>query len=295
MDKYFFSKQTSDNKKPHFLRTILVTLTILIMAGILSYQNCSKSHKRHELTAIESLDVLTEVVDDTLSKTERWLQMVGKQIKKMYPNPNLKDIETFLHDVDVLQPTLLGTSYFAWANPEGEIVVGARKGIVLGKRPSIKHRKYFVTARNTPWTVQLSLPETSVMSGVSWVLPHALGVTNDADEFLGYVTLGLKTKELVNYIWEKYTAKHPHTSDETVDVNLTRPRFMLVDENLNVILDDFQKEEGKSLKPYLGENFKFTETQGSLNPVLKLKRPFSTTYTFYKKVPNYDLYILLQS
>ncbi len=96
------------------------------------------------------------------------------------------------------QNKALKSSEFYWVNAEQKVQISGGLGR-LDKPVDVSDRDYMKRAITTPWTVHIGQPIEGRVSG-RWLMPMALGVTDEQGEFLGAVSIGLNIESLSGVI-----------------------------------------------------------------------------------------------
>lgn len=184
-----------------FILISLVVLTTIATYITYSYQNFQKKLYYNLETSAQSI---MEELERDFDDNEALLKYLGEIIAKTQSYQDLNRLSKVLTSTGEFNIRSLATSYVSWATEEGMIIVSGKKGILHDNKQSILTRRYFETARKTPWKIQFSKVTQSLFS-TSTVLPTAMGIQDKSGEFLGYLVLGLRLKLLTEQL-KKFTS-----------------------------------------------------------------------------------------
>ena len=235
----FLGSPVSLRRQYYFIFVTVLGIILFFLAGYItySYQIFQKQvQQKLEFSASSIMEELERGFDDN----QTLLKYLGETIVKTSAHEDLESLAKTLTSVGKINVRSLATSFISWANPEGYIHVNSKEGILKQKRTNILTRHYFKTARENPWTTQFS-EDCQSLFGVDTVLPTAMGIQSSSGEFLGYLVLGLKLKQLTEQL-----AKFSDDSDIY---------FLILDQHYNLAISSHESLK----KEFLRESFHLTQ------------------------------------
>jgi len=185
----------------NILKTLycLFAFNILFSISIFSYSYYEQSVLKKRLCQNIGL-IVFDKLEYVLYENEKILKYVGKYIKKNNLQNNQRKMKDFLEEIESINFSVFLTSYVSWSDANGFITVTGKGSIVPKKdRRSIHNRTYFKKCKDTPNKLFTSHIERSLFTDKN-VLPTALGVSTEKNEFLGYLVLGINYNELIRHL-----------------------------------------------------------------------------------------------
>ncbi len=268
----------------YFLFSIIVLIAICVMASCFGcYSYHVYENKKTNLLLQVTKSISFELFS-IFNENENILKFFGSKIANHIDPEDLNGIFNLLvSNVDLNIPSMT-KSCLSWVNPDGKLTVCGKHGVlpVCGqgkiqskKSPDIKDKKYFINAKNNPWTLQISEPCNS-FSGNSYILPTAMGIQNKHREFIGYLILGLRIDHISHYI-EKIT-------------NLQKASYVILDQNFKAIASSGEQLENlenlmhdKKMIHFMSSNDKFLPISFRHNNI---------KYSYMSKISEYPFFIL---
>lgn len=181
----------------------LFTVIILAMVCFLSAWFCVYSYRLYVEQKNSSLLKLAQVISmelvEIFKENENVLRFFGTKIADQIDPKDLNNIANLLISSVDLNIKSMTKSYISWVNPYGKLIVSGKDGILQNNFPNIRDRKYFISAKEYPWTLQIAAPSKSLFSN-SRILPTAMGIQNKRGKFIGYLVLGIRIDHINQYI-----------------------------------------------------------------------------------------------
>lgn len=178
--------------------TIVLALVCALSAGFFIY-SYHLYVKQKNISILKIAKTITNEMVDILEENENILKFFGHKIVDNIEPNDLNGIANLLISTVDLNIKKMTKSYISWVNADGQLTVSGKDGVLKNNFPNIKNRKYFITARQNPWVMQIADPAKSIFSN-SYVLPSGIGLTNKRGEFIGYLVLGLRIDHINQYI-----------------------------------------------------------------------------------------------
>lgn len=258
--------------KNYYIIMGIIFLSVFLVSGLY----CLFSYQKYRQLRIEKLSEVSEKIQEELNtifdESYSILQFLGEKISTRFGSGDLKNVADILENTGNLNLKSMADSYVSWATVNGKIVV-AKKGILKNSLPDISDRHYFLSSRESPWTLQFSAPTFSVFSHSS-IVPLAMGVTDENNKFIGYLIFSLKEKFIKKRLYDI--------------TGFGMMRFIIFDEQSNIIFDNYGIK--KTVK-----NSDFLKVMERLKQAREKTQPFridSISYRPYKKINHYPYYIL---
>lgn len=169
-------------------------------------------------------------------------------------------------------------SIFTWVGPDQTVLASSNRGI-LEKPVDMSDRDYVSKALAEPWKMQLGKPIQGRISE-RWVIPVALGLSDDTGKALGMIVIGLDINTLSDQISQ--LVRREGISFAIVSKNLT-PLTQVSPDN-NFVSNNFSPEK------LIGIDF----TSSSSGLISKGNLFFGTgSYLYYRVSANYPYVALL--
>ena len=196
----FFKKKLHFSlSNEYFLFTaIVLSLVCFISASFFIYSYYLYS-KQKTASIVNLATLISYEINDIFEENENILKFFGHKIADKIDSNDLHNIANLLISTVDLNIKKMTKSYISWVNTEGKLTVSGKHGILKDKFPDIKNRKYFVTAKNNPWKMQISDPDKSIFSNDN-ILPTGIGIQNKSGKFIGYLVLGLRIDHINRYL-----------------------------------------------------------------------------------------------
>ncbi|MBN8828929.1 MAG: response regulator [Sphingobacteriia bacterium] len=101
-----------------------------------------------------------------------------------------------------LKDNIFTWTLFDFVNPNGYVIVDSTTGVLsIPKKVDNEKRAWIYSARQEPWILQFSQPDIGIISG-ELILPTGFGLTDDKNNFIGYLTAGININKLTNKLKE---------------------------------------------------------------------------------------------
>lgn len=183
-----------------FFATAIAVAVVLLSAGFsISIYFSEQNYKKQRLN--EQSAQIERIVLENFDYIERMSNVLGKRIAEqndadpefianLYRNTTLPDVD---------QKNAFSWSLFDWVNHNNLQLVNTRLGVVRFRPEDMSLRSYTKKCRTHPWVLQISKPAMGYPSS-QWVIPVALGVTNDRGEYMGAVVSGVNVGKLTRQI-----------------------------------------------------------------------------------------------
>jgi len=224
----FYAKKILTSKEFLKFFTLISLFFIIVFFTFCIFTLFSFIEGLKEKSILEAYRIERNLMED-LSQTSRLMSFLGKKIES-HDSKNLESIVAFLKEANVFKVKSMSgeeeIAYFDWINYAGLLVATGKTGILLDP-PDVSYRPYFKKCRKLPWLLHVSPPDQSVYQNTR-ILPVGLGVTDDAGNFLGLISAGLKVSHLADLI-EK-VLESPYT------------RFLILQEDSIVIMSSERAE-----------------------------------------------------
>lgn len=249
---------------------IFVTATT-VFCGMKYYDTKDKYMASQEQAMSISAIKIEDETRSILAEASNVLKFLGQNIVEQ--KQNSEDIlATILDNIYIPQQLnirIMATSYVSWANQSGTIIVSGKDGILSKDFPDITRRKYVVTAKDFPWTLQTSPMDTSLFANEGRVLPTAMGIVDKHNKFMGYLILGLRLNQLI-----------PSLEKAVVSQNI---KFIFVEEGTSTIT--FVSNDDIITRNATNEEMESIHLQ-------ELLHLDGAIYSIYRKIPNYPYIII---
>jgi len=221
------------------------------------------------------------VLESTFSHIENFMQFIANQIMIADSNkPEIIDgiLSNARENMDETKQRIFTYKNFDFTNPEGYVIVNSKGINPNPPKLDDKIRKWFKTAKKTPWKGQLSNIATGVNSNQP-IIPFGFGVTNKDNKLLGIISIGVSIEKLKERINENLEGQDYY-------------KYIILDNNLNYIMSS----EGEELKEhdidYIKEELSYLKdlkNNGLLKEGLNIR---GTEYIFYSKTKEYPFVVL---
>ena len=263
---------------------LLFIIIVLIAFCLLSASFCCYSYYLYEKEIKDLLSKITKTISfnlvNMLQENEDILKFFGSKIVNNVDPANINGIAALLVSSVNLNIKSMTKSYICWVNSYGKLTVSGKIGILKNNFSDIRERKYFLSAKENPWTLQLAEPSTSFI-GKNPILPTAMGVKDKNGKFLGYLILGLRIDHINQYIQKI--------------ANIEKANYIIFDENFNHIVasDPQQNTEILTNKKQLA-TFVSTNIANNHDGVLSIPLDLNNIrYSYLNKIPDYPLFVLV--
>lgn len=177
--------------KPSLYRDFaLLSVMILFVLFLVSIWVSYETYREYSEDAVKQLENEAVRIDRTLiveiERASYLLESVGRQINN-YSTTDLPRIALLLKSFD--KANYKKKSEFFWIDANQNIIASSKDGI-LKKPISVSDRDYMKKAITSPWDIHIGQPIEGRVSN-KWVMPLAIGISNDKNEFLGAVMVSL--------------------------------------------------------------------------------------------------------
>lgn len=207
--------------KPSLYRDFALLAAMIIFVLILvSLWIVYKTYQSHGDEIMQQLENEAIRIDRALiikiEEASYLLESVGRQIdaeKAPIESQVMRLFRSFSNN----QP--LRGSEFYWINDEQQITIRGNVGH-LAEPVDIADRDYMKRALTNPWKIHIGQPVEGRVSG-AWVIPLAMGITNEQNEFVGAVSISLNIAQLSSVI--SGVIKEPE-----IDYAITNTAFTLL-------------------------------------------------------------------
>lgn len=211
----------SDYTRPSLYRDFALLSVIIVMLLLLvSVWIVFKTYQSHSRDILQQLENESVRIDRALiieiEQASYLLESIGRQIDVNRDDINgqaLRLLESFSGN----QP--LKGSEFYWINAKQQLLIGGHGGY-LEKPIDISDRDYMKRVLTTPWKIHIGKPVEGRVSS-EWVIPVAMGITSEENEFLGAIMISLNIEALSRVI--SGVIKHPQ-----IDFAITNTAFTLL-------------------------------------------------------------------
>lgn len=170
----------------------------------------------------EMLKAELERVDSILEHfdyTSHFIEHIGQQIAKN-GSDNLDFITNLLSEGAFKKEKLFAWTFFDWVNDKN-LMVASNYNILMKPVDMTNKRKYMTKVRKEPWKMFFDPPALSI-PGNEWIIPAAMGISDENGYYIGTITLGFNIKVL----YEKII-------NATINENI---RFIILDEEHNIMI-----------------------------------------------------------
>jgi len=228
------------------------------------------------------------IIDLFLSYTENMMNYIGHLVINLKEKNGsldadsiakiLKDIES---NLDGKHRNLLVSAMFDFITPEGDTIASTLHGVINPpKKVKASQREYIELGKKEPWKLHICEPDAG-LTIEEIIIPLAIGITDNDNNFLGYVTSGIGInkfkKKLSEIVQNEYYS------------------FIVLNNDLNYILYSGEEEnitrenksENKTELKYLKEK---EENFGTLDETMFID---GTEYIFYTKANDYPFTIII--
>lgn len=186
--------------KPSLYRDFaLLSALIIFVLFIVSIWVSYETYQEHSKDIIKQLENETVRIDRALiieiERSSYLLESLGRQISNLGTD-NLHGIERLFDSFDI--SGYPQTNEFFWVDANQNIVVSSHKG-VLEKPSNVSDRDYMKKAITTPWYIHIGQPIEGRVSE-KWVMPLAIGLTDEQNQFKGAVVVSIDIAALKDEI-----------------------------------------------------------------------------------------------
>lgn len=165
---------------------------ILLLVSLWIVYKTYQSHGEDILTQLENEAIrIDRALIIKIEEASYLLESVGRQISPNQPDLEMSILKLF-KSFSGNQP--LRGSGFYWINDAQKIVLSSEAGR-LKELIDISDRDYMKRAFTTPWKIHIGQPVMGRASG-AWVIPLAMGITDEAGVFIGAVSISLNIEQL---------------------------------------------------------------------------------------------------
>lgn len=242
------SSQSKYKEFWYALIIICVVMSGLIFSVILynyySYTQKNEEHAKQVKIKVENM--VNEIFNFTVSAFKNY----GIQISNFSPTSNNQIKKIFHNDAYEDNPLKIWTG-LSWVDENNYLKADSLKECKKNEKFPI--RSSFKKVKETPWKAIFSPPEIGFQSEIL-ILPVAMGITNNKNKHIGYISAGLSLIDITKKIYEITRAMPFVVLDKNYKVIAKSP-------NININLNSFH------IKKYIEEkkleinkeqvNFKF--------------------------------------
>ncbi len=179
----------------YILAVFILALTALVSCWVIWINYRSYTNER-EADLVEDGERISSSLDETIRTVQGMAIFIGEKISRseeIDPELIASHMKIPLKDRDSGPFTW---TFFDFVTPEGYVIVDSARGVLNDPiKIESQKRKWVVTAKEKPWTMQYSSPDIGVISGEP-ILPVAIGITSKDGKFLGYITTGINLYKL---------------------------------------------------------------------------------------------------
>lgn len=176
---------------------ILTGIIIALLLVLSVWVAWSTYHFQSEQVVLE-LKKEADRIDNTLEReighTSHMLRAIGKQISDM----DTTDHRSIARLLKTYHENNQVRAIWAWTDAEQQLVVSSNRG-VLDTPVKLSDRDYINKAQGDPWQLHIG---TAIEGRVSerWVVPIAIGVTDETGKFLGTISASIDINRLTDQI-----------------------------------------------------------------------------------------------
>jgi signal transduction histidine kinase len=218
--------QTKPSLYRDFALLAAMILGVLLIVSVWIVLKTYQSHGEDILKKLENEAIrIDRALIVRIEEASYLLESVGRQIDVNSPQLEESILRLF-QSFSKSQSARIGGFY--WINRNQHIIMSSNAGR-LAEPVYIADRDYVKRALTQPWTIQIGQPVMGRVSG-AWVIPIALGITDNAGEFIGAVSISLNVEQLSRLIGS--VIKEPQ-----IDYAITNMAFSLLTQTAQE--DDF--------------------------------------------------------
>ncbi len=183
----------------------------------------------------------------------------------------------------IVNNKLFSWSTYDWVDDQNYQTVNAKIGIRTDNPSDMSARRYTLTARVAPWTLQFDSPALGIPSN-RWVIPVATGVADKNNKYLGAIAVGINIGLLSNNL------------EERLNSGLS---FVVADKNANIsltssLIDDKKEKDIKfDLAKYAINTRKYPKSDTSDEIKYRPITADNITFKHIKYMQNYPFMILV--
>ena len=279
------SDKSPYSKDYHLLAIASTLLMACILLIFIFY--LSASHKTENVNLLKKeANNIHDIIFHSFDYSNRINSYIGQQIAD-HGAQDLEFIAKLFREIDKMylfrefnrmenkNSDLISWTSFDWVNAKNFQTVNSRLGIQKNP-PDMSNRKYAKSARQNPWTLQVSFPALGIPSGM-WVIPAGTGITDKENNFLGTVVVGFRIDEIENKIQRKL-----------MNQNI---EYVVLDNSSNIVLQSSGNNLQRKDEFFKSNNInqKFKQNSGTLKEPLIVN---NINYYYYQKMDNYPYIIL---
>lgn len=192
------------NTKPSLYRDFaLLSALIIFMLFLVSIWVSYKTYQEHSSAIVKQLENDAVRIDRALiieiERASYLLESIARQIVTDGPD-DLRNIAQLFDSFD--KSSYPHNSEFFWINADQKIMLSSREGL-LEKPLDVSDRDYMKRAITSSWVIHIGQPIEGRVTN-KWVMPVAIGITDDHGAFKGTVLISLDigsfSKEISNVI-----------------------------------------------------------------------------------------------
>lgn len=217
---------------------------------------------------------IEKIISESFEYSNKINSYVGQKILEGDVN-DLKFILKIFRQAEELKnknSQLLSWSSFDFVDKNNFQRVNSRLGIRKDP-PEMSARQYCKTAKEKPWTLQLSFPVFGNPSN-SWVIPAGTGIADKNNNFAGIVVVGFNIAELSLLVEKRL---------------IGQSSFLVLDEDLNIVINSRDLENSKEEIAKKINKLALQEEFGSFKNELLIN---GVKFFYYKKFNNYPYFVL---
>lgn|GEM_PF-1482279 len=261
--------------REYFLFAGIILISVCLLSAIFGCYSYYLYEAEKKTSLLKLIKTVSFELVNIFKEDENILKFFGSKIVDQINYKDLNNIAKLLISSVDLNIRSMTKSYICWADPHGKLIISGKNGILQKKIPDIRGREYFSSAKEHPWTLQISEQSTSFFSN-SNILPTAMGIQDKYGKFIGYLILGLRVDYINNYI-EKITSAE-------------KANYILFDKNFRTVLSSEPQPNvenlvnKKQLETFISNNREILPTPLYFNNI---------KYSYLHQVHGYPFFILV--
>ncbi|MCI5049112.1 MAG: hypothetical protein MRY32_02095 [Rickettsiales bacterium] len=183
------------------LLSVLIVFILFLVSIWVSYE----TYQEHSESVVQKLESEAVRIDRALiieiERSSYVLESIARQVSN--DGATIEQLERLFSSFK--QSSYSTNSEYFWVDVDQNVILSSERGILEEPNP-VSDRDYMKKVILTPWKVQIGQPIMG-RSSRKWVMPLAIGLTNDRNKFIGAVVLSLDIgsfkRELRNVIKEE--------------------------------------------------------------------------------------------
>lgn len=282
----------------YFIFSLVIFLTIFMLSAFLYCYSYSAYVNDKNQTLNRTAESLQEELESIFEENRTLLNAIGLKISSHAHVENLDVIADLLVAAKNLNQGNKAISNISWLNTYKKVVVN-NTGVLKNNLLSMHQRSFFKELSEKPWILQILQSDRSPENNDEPILQLAMGVENKNGEHLGYLTLSLKIKAIIERL-------RKISKSNSADFTLIDDRNNLIfDSSKNLINQTYFGEtqnwyhhlnNQKPVQNFIKKDALTSRVQTLKRIALKQKTPEPMNYLqnlYYKKIKCYPHIILV--